>query len=1094
MPLPSLAPPLRLPPCNPASMQRAPVLLFLAWTCFLFFAALGLFTSGFLLMRVELANRSSCLDPPAGSSSSSSSSQGAGDPLGACWLPRRFPKAVLVLIDALKFEFARFDPSRRAPRPYENKLPFLHQLASRQPRHGRLYRFRADPPTTTMQRIKGITTGSLPTFIDAGSNFASYAIQEDNLVWQLAQNGRRVVFMGDDTWDGLFPRAFFRSYFFPSFNVKDLHTVDDGILQHLYQTVEGGQWDLLIAHFLGVDHCGHKHGPDHPEMAKKLSQMDAMLRSLVDHLANDTLLLVAGDHGMTGTGDHGGDSEEEVNAALFVYSKAPLFQSPPPEEPETVPQVNLVPTLALLLGVPVPYNNIGEVMAELFAVEGDRAASTLAQLAAYRLNAWQVDRFLHSYSRVAQDISAEKLQRLRDLFATAVEEHERLLAQAASPGLPQLETLRSHFQQYLQEGRAVCAESWARFHPVRMVAGCGLLGSSCLLCWLACRAAAGLNFSYRHLLAYPLLSGAAGAALLGFAHLSGWARVDLLLLSSWAAAASQLGFFWQCWARRESQRASTGGAHPPFAGPSLSERRRAWLGPALPFGLLFLRCGAMLSDSFVMAEAQVAPFLLVSLALALVLRLHWQGALEGSPLGLPVLGLLGVVLACARLSGLFRQCREETPGCQSSSLLAPLSSLQEPQAKNLQYLLCLAGLAGLVGAVQGWLRHYGNLNRPSAPVLFVRWGFPLLALWIGGYWAVTSGAEEALAKLRVWVQLALVAFPRGVFGLVGAGLLLLLWDPVTVLVRDSREPAGADPPLASPSSEAELLLVIPQLYRRMQESLRSRLEEAKAGGGASVAAYGLGSVYSAALLIGLALLAFLLLTLHHERLSLAFLLLFLQAFALLWILAATFSSGSAQADPFVVPWEAPVAWALAAAQFFYATGHQPVFPTIHWNAAFVGFQEGHAGNVLPALLVGANTFASQILFAAGCPLLLLWPFVCETLPGAKGRRPKGETHSREEQMMEMRLREAPEKFSAALLQLGLKYLLVLGAQLLACVLAAIILRRHLMVWKVFAPKFLFEALGFVVSSLFLLLGIGLVLRVDCAVSAWFKRVILAQSR
>lgn len=43
-------------------------------------------------------------------------------------------------------------------------------------------------------------------------------------------------------------------------------------------TVDGGEWDLLIAHFLGVDHCGHKYGPDHPEMAKKLSQMDEMLR------------------------------------------------------------------------------------------------------------------------------------------------------------------------------------------------------------------------------------------------------------------------------------------------------------------------------------------------------------------------------------------------------------------------------------------------------------------------------------------------------------------------------------------------------------------------------------------------------------------------------------------------------------------------------------------------------------------------------------------------------------------------------------------------------------------------------------------------
>ncbi|XP_062828683.1 GPI ethanolamine phosphate transferase 3 [Anolis carolinensis] len=1068
-------------------MQRAPVLLFLAWTCFLFFSAIGLFTSGFLLMRVELANHSSCSDALA--------SPFRVD-FGSCWLPWRFSRAILLIIDALKFEFARFDPSLREPHPYENKLGFLHELAIGQPRYGRLFRFRADPPTTTMQRIKGFTTGSLPTFIDAGSNFASYAIQEDNLVWQMAQNGKRVVFMGDDTWDGLFPGAFFRSYFFPSFNVKDLHTVDDGILQHLYQTVDGGEWDLLIAHFLGVDHCGHKHGPDHPEMAKKLSQMDEVLRSLVDHLANDTLLLVAGDHGMTGTGDHGGDTEEEVNAALFVYSKVPLFRTPPPQEPQTVPQVNLVPTLALLLGIPVPYSNIGEVMDDLFATEGDTATSVLAQLAAYNVNARQVDRFLHTYSLAAQDIPAEKLGRLQSLFSATVEEHEQVMAQAGFPELPQLERLRGQFRRYLREARAVCAESWARFHPVRMVSGCALLTSSCLLCYIASRVSAGLSFSYRRLLWYPFLWGAAGAAGAGAMHLSGVATTDLLLLCSWAAAASQVGFFWHCWAGHAG-RSHAASARLPFGGLGLRQRLRVGLVPAL--GILLLRCGAMFSDSFVMAEGQVVPFLLMSLVLLFVLGLHWNGRLrEGSTKSWWVLGFLGIIVLTARLSGLFQQCREETPACRSSTLLAPLSKLQDPQAKNLSYALCLAVLASLAWGMRCWMRHYGNLNSPSAPVCFVRWGFPLLALGVGGFWAVTSGSEDDLAKLHAWVQLALVSFPRGVFALGAVGLLLLLCDPVTVFVRDSR---NADPamgaPIVSPSSQAELLHVIPQLYRRMQETLRSRLDAGKDRDRATVEAYGLGSVYSAALLIFLALLGFLLMMLHSERLSLAFLLLFLEAFVLLWMqayaVALSSSTSSSESDPFSVPWSAVVAWALAAAQFFYATGHQPVFPTIHWNAAFVGFHQGHDSTWLPALLVGANTFSSHILFAVGCPLLLLWPFLCE-MPRSKGGKPKAEVSDREEQMMEMRLREAPEKFSAALLQLGLKYQIVLGAQLLACVLAAIILRRHLMVWKVFAPKFLFEAVGFVVSNIFLLLGIGLVMRVDCAVSAWFKRVILAQSR
>lgn len=44
-----------------------------------------------------------------------------------------------------------------------------------------------------------------------------------------------------------------------------------------------------------------------------------------------------------------------------------------------------------------------------------------------------------------------------------------------------------------------------------------------------------------------------------------------------------------------------------------------------------------------------------------------------------------------------------------------------------------------------------------------------------------------------------------------------------------------------------------------------------------------------------------------------------------------------------------------------------------------------------------------------------------------------------------------------------------------------------------SSRFLFEALGFAVSCIFLLLGVGLVMRVDCAVSQWFKQVILAQT-
>ncbi|XP_004631940.2 GPI ethanolamine phosphate transferase 3 isoform X4 [Octodon degus] len=674
-------------------MQKVSVLLFLAWVCFLFYAGITLFTSGFLLTRLELTNHSSCQEPP-GPGFLPWGSQGKP---GACWMASRFSRVVLVLIDALRFDFAQPQRSHMSGEPpvslpFLGKLGSLQRLLEIQPYHTRLYRSQVDPPTTTMQRLKALTTGSLPTFIDAGSNFASHAILEDNLIKQLNSAGRRIVFMGDDTWKDLFPGAFSKAFFFSSFNVKDLHTVDNGILEHLYPTMDSGEWDVLIAHFLGVDHCGHKHGPHHPEMAKKLSQMDQVIQGLVERLKNDTLLVVAGDHGMTMNGDHGGDSELEVSAALFLYSPTALFASTPPEEPEVIPQISLVPTLALLLGLPIPFGNIGEVIAEVFS--GDKVSqpdsSALAQASALHLNAQQVSRFLHAYSAVTQDLQVKKLHRLQNLFSKASADYQRLL-QSPRGTEAKLQTVVTELQQFLRGARAICIESWARFS---------------------------LSFLLLHLLAA----------------------------------------------------------------------------------------------------------------------------------GMPI----------------------TTPG------------------------------------------------------------------------------------------------------------------------------------------------------------------------------------------------------------------------------------------PFAVPWQAVSAWALMATQTFYSTGHQPVFAAIHWHAAFVGFPEGHGSCTwLPALLVGANTFAAHLLFAVGCPLLLLWPFLCESQRPRKRRKPPGagaearfrpEEEKDEEPLMEMRLRDAPHHFNAALLQLGLKYLFVLGVQILACALAASILRRHLMVWKVFAPKFIFEAIGFIVSSVGLLLGIALVMRVDGAVSSWFKKLVLAQQR
>ncbi|KAH1201031.1 Protein NRT1/ PTR FAMILY 4.5 [Glycine max] len=200
----------------------------------------------------------------------------------------------------------------------------LKNVASTRPLSARIFKAIADPPTTSLQRLKGLTTGGLPTFVDVGNSFSAPAIVEDNFINQ------KVVMMGDDTWTQLFPHHFERSYPYPSFNVKDLHTVDNGCIEHLLLSLYEEDWDVLIAHFLGVDHAGHIFGVDSTPMIEKLEQYNTILESGPGSSHENTMLVVMGDHGQTLNGDHGGGSAEEVETAIFAMSfKKPLSFVPP---------------------------------------------------------------------------------------------------------------------------------------------------------------------------------------------------------------------------------------------------------------------------------------------------------------------------------------------------------------------------------------------------------------------------------------------------------------------------------------------------------------------------------------------------------------------------------------------------------------------------------------------------------------------------------------------------------------------------------------------------------------------------------------------
>lgn len=118
-------------------------------------------------------------------------------------------------------------------------------------------------------------------------------------------------------------------------------------------------------------------------MIPKQKEMDGIVETIYDAMLSEahldsTLLVLLGDHGMNEAGNHGGSSAGETSPALtFISPKLQIHaenavvkgRGSPIEAEEfeyyrTVEQSDITPTLAGLLGVPIPLNSLGVFIPE----------------------------------------------------------------------------------------------------------------------------------------------------------------------------------------------------------------------------------------------------------------------------------------------------------------------------------------------------------------------------------------------------------------------------------------------------------------------------------------------------------------------------------------------------------------------------------------------------------------------------------------------------------------------------------------------------------------------------------------------------------
>ena len=821
-------------------------------------------------------------------------------------------------------------------------------------------------------------------------------------------------------------------------------------------------------------------------MSRKLSEMNSVIERVISDLPSDAVLFVFGDHGMTSSGDHGGDSESEVTAGMFVYS--PLLAVPGSAQVTSVAQIDLVPTLSLLLGVPVPFSSLGAIIEDLFiptalfkdSHHARHASFSSEDLINFRLpyiknNVHQVHRYLTAYLAQGGSFPEAANSRIRQLVSQVINRPGALSHK-------QLVELMRNSRTFLSEARSMCQSVWVEFNLSAMSQSLNiLLLHTCVILILIMKPANRLLtmlISVITLIISLFTGGFIGVSIFcvtGFSFCS-------LTLGCAAATSTLCQGFMLLWKLRQN----------------LVEMIQSVLTSVnIGSGIIIITFTATLlthfSNSFIVLQAQTLNFFMVSILMMQLYKLRRDQA-----------GLVpstGVVLCVGltQFSMMYVRCREEQgPECSPSDYHKPLSTLPSSAGyyRNWRYgWTCVCMLLSCTG-LHSLLSRGGNLNGISIPVLVAGY-FPwIISLLMVCYWAVQAFPLKLISQLLPWQQNILA---QSVLVLAILGLNVLVINPKLVYLIPKKRLINKIFPKQDNVST---------YFNFLKTNWKTSLGDAA---NPMNVAYGLGTCLSSVTVSITSLLSLISMLLLGDGLAPSLCLhLIISALLLLITSPPRLSPSLSTSSVFQVPLSLLVLWSLQDSLSFFTTGHQPTFPHIQWSAAFVGFAgtefggDSLLGTLVPAVLVGWNTYASVIISGVSLPLLLLAPaFIWLHVPSIRPGTPHsngsvvttdvaepliGDDYHSELMKGEVLFLDRLEETRAAMMTLSCQYIVLRAARMIMTVLAAAVLRRHLMVWKIFAPNFIFETVGFCVSVVSVLIGFLIFNRSLTVLNQWYTKI------
>ena len=276
-------------------------------------------------------------------------------------------RVVFVIVDGLRTDTAA-DPE---------VMPFLGDLRAQ----GASATAHSRPPTSSQASWTTLVTGASTELNDAALLNADYPeirpLGMDHLFAAAHDAGLTTALAGHRWWERMVPeRLRDLSFFNEGLDAEDDRETADAALPWLRDRAA----DFVLIHLDQVDETGHAHGAVGPEWAQAAANVDGLLRDLAAELDfSRDVLIVTSDHGHVDRGGHGGQDAIVTQQPLVMVGAGVR-----PGEYGDVQNVDLAPTMAVLLGTRVPAANQGRVLWEMLEAPADLQAAGDAAVAQAR--------------------------------------------------------------------------------------------------------------------------------------------------------------------------------------------------------------------------------------------------------------------------------------------------------------------------------------------------------------------------------------------------------------------------------------------------------------------------------------------------------------------------------------------------------------------------------------------------------------------------------------------------------------------------------------------------------------------------------------